>query len=64
MPLIEDEPKRKPTAPHTVGEELATLSEDELRHRIGLLRDEIVRIEAALRQKEESRKTAASFFRR
>ena len=63
MPLIEDEPKRKLPAPHVVGEELATLSEEELRHRIGILREEIARIEAALRLKEESRKAASSFFK-
>jgi len=63
MPLIEDEPRRKPSAPHVLGEDLATLSEDELRHRIGILRDEIARIEAALSQKEDGRRTAASFFR-
>lgn len=62
MPIIEDEPRPKPQA-HSVGEDLSRLSEDELRHRIELLKAEIVRIGAALAAKEASRKAAASFFK-
>ncbi len=63
MALIEDEPQRKKPAAHTVGEDLTRLSEDELSARIGILRDEMVRIEAALAAKKASRSAAASFFK-
>jgi uncharacterized small protein (DUF1192 family) len=46
-----------------VGEDLARLSEGELRTRIEALRAEIERVEAALAAKEASRRAAASFFR-
>jgi uncharacterized small protein (DUF1192 family) len=47
-----------------LGEDLATLSLEELEERIGLLKTEIERIEAALRQKRASADVAASFFKR
>ncbi len=62
MPFIEDEPPRKKPA-HTVGDDLSRLSEDELAQRVAILRDEIVRIEAALGAKRASRTAAASIFR-
>ncbi len=58
-----DEP-RKPTIKATVlGEDLATLSEDELAERIDQLKAEIVRVEAALTSKQASRAAAAGFFK-
>lgn len=63
MPIFDEEPPRpKPTA-HTVGEDLSRMSEDELTDRIGILRTEIARIEAALAQKRAGRATAATFFK-
>ncbi|MGD9738391.1 MAG: DUF1192 domain-containing protein [Bauldia sp.] len=63
MPLFDEEPPRPKKAAHTVGEDLATLSEDELGERIALLRAEIARIEAVLASKKASRSAAASFFK-
>lgn len=63
MPLFDEEPPRKPGTAHTIGEDLSRLSEDELATRIGLLRAEISRIEAALAAKKASRNAAASFFK-
>ncbi len=61
-----DEDARRPAAPvkHAVGEPLEALSVEELRLRIGQLRDEIARLEAAIEAKEASRQAADAFFRR
>ena len=63
MPFIDDEPPRNKPAAHTVGDDLSRLSEDDLAQRVAVLREEIVRIEAALGAKRASRTAAASFFR-
>lgn len=59
----EDQPKKR-REPHVIGEDLATLSLDELAERIGMLRAEIARIEEAIRAKRASADAAAAFFRR
>jgi len=64
MPLIEDEPPKKKKTAHELGEDLSTLSLHELDERIGLLKAEIERIDAAIRLKRASADTAASFFKR
>ena len=58
----EDAPRKK--LKHAVGEDLSTLSLDELAERIDLLRAEIARIEAAISTKKASADVAASFFKR
>jgi uncharacterized small protein (DUF1192 family) len=58
----EDPPKRK--AALVVGEDLATLSIDELGERIEILRAEIVRLEEAIVAKRQSLGVADSFFKR
>ena len=58
----EDAPKKK--RKHEIGEDLSTLSLDELAERIALLKDEIVRIEQAIAAKRASADVAASFFKR
>jgi len=63
MPLIDDDPPKKKKA-HELGEDLATLSLDELDERIGMLKSEIERIEATIRAKRASADVAASFFKR
>lgn len=60
---MDDEGRREAKPAHTVGEDLATLSEEELADRIGLLRAEIERIEAALTAKQASRAAASAFFK-
>jgi uncharacterized small protein (DUF1192 family) len=64
MPLIEEEPPKKKKAGHELGEDLSALSLHELADRIGLLKAEIERIEAAVRAKRASADVAASFFKR
>lgn len=63
MPIAEDDQPKRSRAPQ-VGEDLATLSLDELAARITLLRDEIDRIEAAIRAKQASAAAADAFFKR
>jgi uncharacterized small protein (DUF1192 family) len=58
-----DEDERPKTAPHKVGEDLATLSEAELAERVTMLKAEIDRIEAELKAKRASREAAASIFK-
>ncbi|MBX9760128.1 MAG: DUF1192 domain-containing protein [Beijerinckiaceae bacterium] len=55
-------PPKKKTV-HEIGEPLDTFSADELTERIGLLRAEIERLEAARTAKEASRAAAAAFFK-
>jgi uncharacterized small protein (DUF1192 family) len=54
--------KRKAT--HEMGQELSQLSIEELGERIGALKEEITRLEAALAGKQASRSSADRFFRR
>jgi uncharacterized small protein (DUF1192 family) len=63
MPIIDEEPPKKKKA-HEIGEDLATLSLDELDERIALLRGEISRIEETIKTKRASAAAADTFFRR
>ena len=58
----EEVPKRKSAL--VVGEELATLSIDELEERMAILQAEITRIEEAITTKRKSLGVADSFFKR
>ena len=58
----DDRPAPKPK--HLVGEPLDTLSVEELKLRIELVREEIARLEGALGAKEASRNAADAFFKR
>jgi uncharacterized small protein (DUF1192 family) len=62
--MMDDDAPPKKTLAHEIGQDLALLSVEELRERIGLLRDEIVRLETAMAQKQASLASAASFFKR
>lgn len=63
MALFDDPPVEK-RLPHRLGEDLATLSIDELQARIGLLEAEIGRLRAAITAKDASRIAASAFFRK
>jgi uncharacterized small protein (DUF1192 family) len=54
-------PKKK--IAHEIGENLDSLSADELLERIGLLKAEIERLEGVRAAKEASRAAAANFFK-
>jgi uncharacterized small protein (DUF1192 family) len=60
----DDELPIKRKTPHEIGQELSHLSIEELGERIGALKDEIARLEAALASKQASRTSADRFFRR
>ena len=61
--MAQDEDQPPPPA-HRIGEALDTLSVDELRARIALLRDEIARLDAAVAAKQAVRGAAEAVFKR
>ena len=69
MPSMDEDPwnvRPLPTAAptHVLGEPLDAMSIAELDHRIGLLRDEIRRLEEKRTEKDASRTAADAFFKR
>jgi uncharacterized small protein (DUF1192 family) len=58
----DDLPKKKIT--HELGQELALLSVGELAERVGLLKDEIARLEAEMAKKRASQQAADMFFKK
>ena len=63
MSFADDLPKPKPK-PHEIGQDLSMLSVFELDERIGLLRQEIVRLETARAAKEAAQNAADAFFKK
>ncbi len=63
MAIFDDEPRKKPKA-HEIGQDLSLLSVADLTERIGLLRDEIARLEAELQAKGATKSAAEALFRR
>ncbi|WP_137930814.1 DUF1192 domain-containing protein [Mesorhizobium comanense] len=63
MAIFDDEPRKKPR-PHEIGQDLSLLSADELSERIGILREEIERLEAELKAKGSTKSAAEALFRR
>lgn len=61
MDRDDDRPAKKPEVP--IGDDLALLSVEELEWRIGVLRQEIMRLEAAITAKRASRSAADSVFK-
>ncbi|MEP0519330.1 MAG: DUF1192 domain-containing protein [Hyphomicrobiales bacterium] len=59
-----DEEGRKIEAPaHAVGADLSDLSVEELRERIAMLKEEIIRVERAISSKSGSIAAAEAFFK-
>jgi len=58
---IDEEPRKRSTS-HELGCDLSTVSADELRHRITLLEEEILRLKGEIERKEAGRKAADSLF--
>ena len=66
MSIVEDDPfagRPRGKLAHEIGETLEFLSAEELRARADLLREEIARLEAAAKAREESRRAADAFFK-
>jgi uncharacterized small protein (DUF1192 family) len=61
-PFLEEKPRPKPAA-HELGQDLSTLSVDELEERIAILEREIARLAEAKAKKEASRTAASAFFK-
>jgi uncharacterized small protein (DUF1192 family) len=61
MDRDDDRPAKKPEVP--IGDDLALLSVEELEWRVGVLREEITRLEAAITAKRASRSAADSVFK-
>ena len=59
-----DEDKAVPKPHFTIGQELSTLSVEELRRTIDLLRKEIARLELELASKDTTKAAAEALFRR
>ena len=64
MPVSDEDDRPKKKIAHEIGQELALLSVEELRERIALLKEEIIRLEAAMTSKQASRASADTFFKR
>lgn len=63
MAIFDDEPKKK-ARPHEIGQDLSLLSVGELTERIGILHDEITRLENELQAKDSTKSAAEALFRR
>lgn len=64
MPAFDDDgaaPMRK--VAHEIGQDLSTVSVEELRERVALLKDEIARLEAEAAKKAAQKSAAALLFR-
>jgi uncharacterized small protein (DUF1192 family) len=64
MAAIDDDDRPKKKVAHEIGQELTLLSVEELAARIGLMREEIARLEADMAKKRASRSAADQFFKK
>ena len=64
MPTIDEDDRPKKKIAHEIGQDLTLLSVTELNARIELMRGEIARLEADIRNKQASRSAADQFFKR
>jgi uncharacterized small protein (DUF1192 family) len=62
--MREDDDRPKKKVAHDIGQDLSTISVNELAERITLLKDEIVRLEAAMKAKDAAKNAADLFFRK
>jgi uncharacterized small protein (DUF1192 family) len=64
MPAVDDDDRPKKKIVHEIGQDLTLLSAAELAERIGLLKDEIVRLEADMARKRAVKSAADSIFKK
>ncbi len=64
MPAFDEDDRPKKKIAHEIGQDLTLLSVRELTERIGLLKEEIVRLEADIAKKQATRSAADQFFKK
>jgi uncharacterized small protein (DUF1192 family) len=64
MPAFDEDDRPKKKIAHEIGQDLTLLSVRELTERIGLLKEEIARLEADIAKKQATRSAADQFFKR
>jgi uncharacterized small protein (DUF1192 family) len=64
MAAFEEDDRPKKKIAHEIGQDLTLLSVRELTERIGLLKDEIARLEADIAKKQATRSAADQFFKK
>jgi len=64
MAAIDEDDRPKKKVAHEIGQDLTPLSVAELAERIGLLKQEIDRLEAEMAKKRTTQTAAAAFFKR
>jgi uncharacterized small protein (DUF1192 family) len=64
MAAIEDDDRPKKKVAHEIGQDLSLLSVRELDERIGLMKEEIARLEADKVRKQATRSAADQVFKR
>lgn len=64
MPAVDDDDRPKKKIVHEIGQDLTLLSEGELTERIGILKDEIARLEADMARKRATKSAADSVFKK
>lgn len=62
MAIFDDPPKKQPV--HEIGQDLSLLSKDELHRRIGILGEEIQRLEKAVSERGATKSAAEALFKR
>jgi len=64
MAAVDEEDRPKKKVAHEIGQDLTLLSAAELAERIGLLKDEITRLEADMARKQAIKSAADSIFKK
>jgi uncharacterized small protein (DUF1192 family) len=64
MPALDDDDRPKKKIAHEIGQDLTLLSVRELTERIGLLKEEIARLEGDIARKQATRSAADQFFKK
>ena len=64
MPAVDEDDRPKKKIAHEIGQDLTLLSATELADRIGLLKEEIARLEVDRSRKQAVKSAADSFFKK
>jgi len=64
MPAFDEDDRPKKKIAHEIGQDLTLLSVRELSERIGLMKEEIARLEADIAKKQATRSAADQFFKK